>query len=73
MQPRARSIALAVGAVGLLAALFPAIAQKSPQSILPPGFGEPDAPPPPAEPEPVNAPSRSPKPIADEQRGTPFG
>jgi len=28
-----------------LAALYPALGQRSPQSILPPGFGEPDAPP----------------------------
>jgi hypothetical protein len=49
-----------------LAALYPAFGQRSPQSILPPGFGEPDtppekAPPPKARPE-EKAPSRSSEP-----------
>ena len=48
------SIALVVGVA--LAALVPALAQKNPQSILPPGFGEPD-PAPSAAPKPVTKPS----------------
>jgi hypothetical protein len=40
-----KSTALALVAGCALIALYPALAQKSPQSILPPGFGEPDLPP----------------------------
>jgi hypothetical protein len=52
------------------AALYPALGQRSPQSILPPGFGEPDtppekAPPPKQRPE-EKAPSRSSEPDVPE-------
>ena len=70
MRPHVRRVALAVGTVGLLTALVPAIAQKSPQSILPPGFGEPDAQPPADEPGAAREPVNPTKPLADEQRGT---
>ncbi len=42
-----KRLMLALTAGSALIALYPAIAQRGPQSILPPGFGEPDAPPPP--------------------------
>ena len=72
MRPRVRHSALMLGSAALLVALVPAIAQKGPQSILPPGFGEPDAPPPPRDqPEQSDAPARPPGPIADEQAGVP--
>jgi hypothetical protein len=50
-----------------LVSLYPALGQKAPQSILPPGFGEPDAPPPektapkpPVTPRPAAEPSTAP-------------
>ena len=42
----ARNLGLALTAGCALVALYPALAQRGPQSILPPGFGEPDTPPP---------------------------
>lgn len=44
MQSPAKRLSLALAAGVAIAALVPAIAQRSPQSILPPGFGEPDPP-----------------------------
>ena len=43
MRPRTRQILAGVAALGLIAAL-PAIAQDRPESILPPGFGDPATP-----------------------------
>lgn len=48
MRSPAKRIGLALAVGCALLALYPALAQKSPQSILPPGFGEPDPPPAPA-------------------------
>jgi hypothetical protein len=48
MRSLAKNIGIALAAGCALIALYPALAQKSPQSILPPGFGEPDPPPAPA-------------------------
>jgi hypothetical protein len=47
MHSRVSRIAIALTAGIAAVALVPAIAQRGPQSILPPGFGEPDPPPPP--------------------------
>jgi hypothetical protein len=47
MRSRVSRFAIALTAGIAMVALVPAIAQKGPQSILPPGFGEPDPPPPP--------------------------
>jgi len=44
-SPDRRLASILIGACALLA-LYPALAQQKPQSILPPGFGEPDTPPP---------------------------
>ena len=46
MRSPAKRIGLALAAGCAAVALYPALAQRSPQSILPPGFGEPDSPPP---------------------------
>jgi hypothetical protein len=51
MRFRSRPLALALAAGCAAAALYPALAQRGPQSILPPGFGEP-APPPETSPPP---------------------
>ena len=51
MRSPAKRIGLALAAGCAMVALYPALAQKSPQSILPPGFGEPDVPPAPKPPE----------------------
>lgn len=56
MRFRAKRVGLALAAGVALIALVPALAQRSPQSILPPGFGEPD-PPPSAAPKPAPKPS----------------
>ncbi|WP_037500463.1 hypothetical protein [Sphingomonas jaspsi] len=53
MPRRKAKILLAAGAGVALALTIPAIAQDKPESILPPGFGDPATPPPP----PVNAPT----------------
>jgi hypothetical protein len=58
MRSPAKRFGIALAAGVALVALMPAIAQKSPQSILPPGFGEPDPPP-------AAAPKPSPKPSED--------
>lgn len=65
MRSPAKRIGLALAAGVALAALVPAIAQRSPQSILPPGFGEPDPPP-------TAPPSGSPRPD-DDRPGRPSG
>ena len=44
MRSRVRPIALALAGGAALAALYPALAQRAPESILPPGFGDPPAP-----------------------------
>ena len=64
MRSPVKRITVALVAGCALIALYPALAQKSPQSILPPGFGEPD--PPPA-PKPAARPSddRPVRPAAD--------
>ncbi len=46
MRLSSNSSRIAVAVVLALAIAIPAIGQDSPESILPPGFGEPDAPPP---------------------------
>jgi hypothetical protein len=61
-------LALVAGCAGI--ALYPALAQRSPQSILPPGFGEPApppeaSPPPPKPGEPRDRPPRDPAPDGD--------
>ena len=56
MRSPAKRIGIALAAGVALVALVPALAQKTPQSILPPGFGEPD-PAPPAAPKPATKPS----------------
>ncbi len=48
MRSPAKRIGLALAAGCAMLALFPALAQRGPQSILPPGFGEPDPPPAPS-------------------------
>lgn len=55
MRSPAKRISLSLAGGVVLAALVPAIAQRSPQSILPPGFGEPE--PPPAAPDGSRAPA----------------
>jgi hypothetical protein len=55
-------LALAAGCAGI--ALYPALAQRGPQSILPPGFGEP-APPPEPGPPPRQNDNRDPAPTGD--------
>ncbi len=56
---RIRQGAIALGASCALLALYPAVAQRGPQSILPPGFGEPEPPPAPATPkQPEDRPAR---------------
>nr|MBA3896813.1 hypothetical protein [Sphingomonadaceae bacterium] len=60
MPFRTRRLALALGGATALIALAPAIAQRSPESILPPGFGEPAAPPPPAAPATPGQPAEQP-------------
>jgi hypothetical protein len=61
-------VVFAAGCAGL--ALYPALAQKNPQSILPPGFGEP-APPPDAAPPPPPKPSENrDRPARDTPAGT---
>jgi hypothetical protein len=45
MRSPAKRIGLGLAAGCALLALYPALAQRGPQSILPPGFGEPDPPP----------------------------
>ena len=48
MRSRANIVAIALSATAAFVALYPALAQRAPESILPPGFGEPTpAPPPP--------------------------
>jgi hypothetical protein len=42
-----RSKLLLLGGAAALALAIPALGQEAPESLLPPGFGEPDAPPPP--------------------------
>ncbi len=44
MRWRTDLASISLTAVLALAALYPAVGQKTPQSILPPGFGEPDKP-----------------------------
>ena len=56
MRSPAKRIGIALAAGVALVALVPALAQKTPQSILPPGFGEPD-PAPPAAPKPATKPN----------------
>ncbi len=58
MRSPAKRVSLALAGGIVLAALVPAIAQRSPQSILPPGFGEP-------EPPPTPAPNGAPRPADD--------
>ena len=68
MRLRAKPIGLAFGAGCALLALYPALAQRGPQSLLPPGFGEPDppaaTPAPPSDDRP-NRPVASPDPASD--------
>ena len=61
MRFPAKRLTIALAAGCATAALYPALAQKNPQSILPPGFGEPAPPPAPA-PKPSETP---PKPAPD--------
>jgi hypothetical protein len=58
----ANRLGLALAAGCALVALYPALAQRGPQSILPPGFGEPDPPPSPA---PKPSEDRSTRPTSD--------
>jgi hypothetical protein len=55
MRLRVRSLIAGLTLIALVPALMPALAQRSPESILPPGFGEPS--PPTATPAPAPAPS----------------
>ena len=57
MPSRAKQIFLTLAAGCALVALYPALAERGPQSILPPGFGEVD--PPPAAKPPGDAPAKS--------------
>lgn len=56
MHAPAKRLGMVLVAGCALIALYPALAQKNPQSILPPGFGEPDPP---------SAPKASPRPSDD--------
>lgn len=49
---RARALLLGVALAALTLGVLPAVGQDSPESILPPGFGDPPAPPPPPAPSP---------------------
>lgn len=71
MPPKTTKALLAAAGVVALALTIPAIAQDKPESILPPGFGDPATPPPPPVSQPT-APS-SPRPSAPAASGAAEG
>ena len=63
MHTRIKHISLAAVSIGALLVAIPVLGQESPESLLPPGFGEP-APAPPARPAPTISPTPAPGPVS---------
>ncbi|VWX58519.1 conserved hypothetical protein [Sphingorhabdus sp. 109] len=72
MHMRIKHITLAAVSLGALFAAIPVLGQNSPESLLPPGFGEsPPAPAPAPRPAPANTPTPAPGPVPARPVGPP--
>ena len=71
----ANKLILLLGGAAALATAIPAIGQQAPESLLPPGFGDPDAPEPTPEPtgEPTPGPTGTATPTPAPRGASPFG